>query len=182
MYVQQSRWARARDRLAEIDVHKACFATAVASTILDILLCLASLFPYYLDESINNFSFVQLSESVEDRTHAEIILFSAVPMLAAIASVLLMFANRLKVGVPYPLFLLFNTLLIIWNSFIALAIYIHVLPQIENDQGSKLCQGNCGRFILKLHLYSAFLIFSMLAQMVFNFIVFRGWQVLKDTI
>lgn len=76
--------------------------------ILDICLALAALFPYYLDESINNFSFVELTEFGQDKDHAEIALLTAIPMLSATFSILLLLGNRLRVTASYPLFILFN--------------------------------------------------------------------------
>jgi hypothetical protein len=85
--------------------------TGGVSLILDVLLALSALFPYYLDESISDFSFVELSDLETDKIHAkngEIALLTAVPMISAIFSILLMMGNRLRVAITYPLFLLFN--------------------------------------------------------------------------
>jgi hypothetical protein len=95
-------------RVREVDAHKATLIVGGVSTILSILLAACALFPNYWSTPIYGFWFVEFEETQDDQTRRESILSTAFPIGAAICSCILMFGNRMRLRLPYVIFLLYN--------------------------------------------------------------------------
>jgi hypothetical protein len=145
---------------------------------LDILLAIAALFPVYLHDKFKALIEKYALISGHDKSNSPIVFLTAMPIIAAVFSVLLMIGNRMKIWITYPLFLLFNSTLMLWNIFLVLIIYTEAIPGLKSTDDK---QENFNSSIKKIHLYSAFLIITIFAQILLNFIVFRGWRVLKSS-